>query len=118
MSADLLRRASATLRERANAATPPPWREGFNPAGYNAYAALVADVPHPDRPTPAAGGWDYDETYGGCLIGEAERDKAAVERAMALHIPKVIIDAPRCAECLVPWPCRTARALDCTEADR
>lgn len=69
MSADVLRRAAAVLRERATAATPPPWRE--SPVNGNRYSALVADLPHPERPNVSAGGWDWDDNYGGCLVGES-----------------------------------------------
>lgn len=69
MTAELLRRAAALMRERAEAATPGPWRDSY--VDGNRYAALVADKPHPDRPKPSAGGWAWDEDYGGCVVGES-----------------------------------------------
>lgn len=62
-----LREAARLMRERAQMATPSPWRESG--VDGNRYAALVADQPHPDR--MKGGGWQWDEGYGGCLIGES-----------------------------------------------
>jgi hypothetical protein len=86
---DTLRRAAETLRDKANAATPGPWREGRDPTGRNTYAALVADSPHPDRTNPDKGGWGYDEGYGGCLIGESLM--AADRRYIATMHPGVAL---------------------------
>jgi len=63
---DVLSRAAALLRARAKAATPGPWR-----LSNSRYGALVADQPHPDRLNPAAGGWAWEDAYGGCLVGES-----------------------------------------------
>ena len=64
----MMREAAAVLRERAQRATSPPWAD--SPSG-NPYRALVAPKPHPDRENPETGGWAYEESYGGCLVGES-----------------------------------------------
>lgn len=63
---DRIREAAALLRHRASRSTPGLWRLGNSP-----YAALVADHPHPSRANAEAGGWAWDDGYGGCLIGES-----------------------------------------------
>ena len=65
---DAWRRAAALMRARAEAATPGPWHDG---KGGNRYAALISDKPHPDRVNRR--GWEYDEGYGGYLVGESLR---------------------------------------------
>lgn len=70
VSAEILRKAAAVLRERAKAATPGPWRDSSTEDGVR-FGALVSDRPHPDRANPEKGGWAYDEGYGGCLVGES-----------------------------------------------
>lgn len=76
-----------------DAATPPPWHDG---KGDNRYAALVSD--QPVRGRPANGGWEYDQEYGGYLIGESMQahDRALIapvvnrERAQIAHARDVL----------------------------
>jgi hypothetical protein len=65
--ADTIRRAAALMRERAEKATPSPWRDSA--VDGNRYAALVSDVMPAGR--KPGGGWDVTEGYGGYLIGES-----------------------------------------------
>ena len=63
MSAAELRAAADKLRELAEDATPGPWR-----LGTDRYAALVANREHPER---TGGGWEWNDSYGGCLVAES-----------------------------------------------
>lgn len=78
MSADLLRRAAALMRERAQAATPGPWHG--NTPGARSYGGLVSNAP----PTVAdllSGRYAHEqEGYGGTLIAES------IKRQNAEHI--------------------------------
>jgi hypothetical protein len=98
-----LRRAATLMRERAAMATPGPWRN--SEVDGNRYAALVADRPHPDR--MKNGGWDWDEGYGGCLIGESlmssdRRYIAAMHPGVALAAAAMLDDAAENAELQAP----------------
>ena len=63
MSAAELRAAADKLRELAEDATPGPWR-----LGTDRYADLVANREHPER---IGGGWEWNDSYGGCLVAES-----------------------------------------------
>lgn len=99
MTAERIRRAAALMRERARAATPGPWRDST--VDDNRYGALVADQPHPDR--KKGGGWDWEASYGGCLIGESLM--AADRRHIASWDPCV-------AMAVAYWLDLVARLLD------
>jgi len=84
---DELRAAATKLRTLATDATPSPWRDST--VDGNRYASLVSTVKPKGR---AAGkGWDWDEGYGGYLIGESIQGPdrayiAAMQPAVALAL--------------------------------
>lgn len=90
MSREQLRHAAELLERLLPQTTPGPWRDSA--VDGNRYHALVSPQPHPER--PAGRGWDYDEGYGGCLVGESmvytDRRLMAVLRNVADHLPALL----------------------------
>jgi hypothetical protein len=64
---DLLRTAARKVRSLAAGATPGPWTN--SPVDDNRYSALVSQTMPEGR--RANGGWEWEASYGGCLVGES-----------------------------------------------
>ncbi|MGB2557760.1 hypothetical protein [Cellulosimicrobium cellulans] len=87
MSADLLRRAAAKIRETAQAATPGPWMKDLDDPGI---------VLKPDKP----GGWD------GTIVATVQRDDyGLVEEGTTEHIA---LWSPNVAKLVAPLLVRAA----------